>query len=441
MLFRVGRHTVDFTWIPLLVFILLALGNEDLLIMALKGPTDPDAPAEEGPIKILTGIALLLTFARWHLLSPFLRNLFLALHAIVFFMVLESFYRSGSPLQYPHVFSKVFVLYFTMAIYTFLHGAKVWVPKAVMLVITALFLFDLLVYNRDILSISAFMAVERGFSSYSTHLLVLPFLFFFNRYLTTRGFVWLLLFFMMGGFVLFLNHRSVWLAAIVAVALNGLYLTNKGRAKIPLPTFAPIFVIPFVAITLITSYVLADNPELVKNIQERVDDISKAEDQGTGKWRLEQFKSYLPFILDHPFIGMRFEGYELPNQFISEKSGKSTFDDATGHHFHSYYVDILFYGGLIGLALLMAPIIYLLRRAWVARVGLSGDTIALVAFCGSGLIYGSSYLLDYYFWGTLGMALAVLDSDIETQQWVNYEAQLTYYQTQQAWLEEEALEV
>ena len=414
------------------------MGNEDLLIMAIKGPSDADAPAEEGPGKILTAIALTLTFVRWKQLSPFLRNLFLALHVVIFFMVLESFYRSGSPLQYPHVFSKVFILYFTMAIYTFIHGAKEWVPKAFMFIITGLFLFDLLVYNSDILSISAFMAVERGFSSYSTHFLLLPFLFFFNRYLTTRNFGWLMLFFMMGGFIVFLNHRSVWLAAIIAVVLNALYLTNKGRDKIPLPTFTPIFVIPFIAISLITSYVLADNPELVKNLQERIDDISNAEEQGTGKWRLEQFKSYLPFILDHPFTGMRFEGYELPNQFISEKSGKSTFDDATGHHFHSYYVDILFYGGLAGLALLMAPIIYLLRRAWTATTGLGGDAVAFVAFCGSGLVYGTSYLLDFYFWGVLGGALAVLDNDIERQQLIDYEAEMINYQRQQVYLAEEA---
>ena len=437
MRLRFGRHHIDLDWVPLLVFLLLAMGNEDLLIMALKGPSDPDAPAEEGPAKILTGLALTLTFTRWKRLSPFLRNLFLAMHAVVFFMVLESFYRSGSPLQHPHVFSKVFVLYFTLAIYTFMVGAKEWVAKAIMYIITALFLFDLFVYNRDILSVSAFMAVERGFSSYSTHFLVLPFLFFFNRYLTTRGFGWLMLFFMMGGFVVFLNHRSVWLAAIVGVALNALYLTNRGREKIPLPTFTPIFVIPFIAISLITSYVLADNPELVKNIQERIDDISKADDQGTGKWRLEQFKSYLPYILDHPFIGMRFEGYELPNQFISEKSGTATFGDGTGHHFHSYYVDILFYGGLVGLLLLASPIIYLLRRAWTAGTRLSGDSIAFVAFCGSGLVYGSSYLLDYYFWGVLGAGLAILDADIARQQQIDYEAQLAYYQQQQALLEEE----
>ncbi len=406
-----GKHHTDLNWLPVLIFLGLVMFGENLLDTMIWGPTDPNAPMQEGYSKQIAGVAIMLTFIRYKRLSPWLKSLFWIIHAALFLLVLESLYKYGKPMIYPHVFSKVFLLYFMFTCYIFFKDATQSAIRTCIFLLAGVFFFDLFVHYPTVLSMASFIDVERGFSSYSTHFITLPLFFFLNRYLAERKMILLLFFFVFCGMVLFLNHRSVWMATGFGMALNMLYIFYKGKEPVPLPAVTPIVVIPILFSTMVLSFVLADNPELMESIQTRVEDISKADEQGTGKWRLQQFQSYMPFILDRPLIGNRFEGYELPNQFIHEEGGTAMFDDATGHHFHSFYVDALFYGGIALLVILMAPCFYLMWRAAKSPYKLKLETMCYVAFCASGIIYGTSYLLLYYFYGVVGMGIAVLEND------------------------------
>jgi hypothetical protein len=108
---------------------------------------------------------------------------------------------------------------------------------------------------------------------------------------------------------------------------------------------------------------------------------------------------------------MRFSGFELPIQFYIEDSGGLTvFEDYTGHHFHSQYIDIVFWHGLIGLVLVMSPILVFIIRLVHAKK-LEDETVIIGSFIVSGLFFGVSYPLPWFFYGFLGMGFAYLDFD------------------------------
>ena len=414
-----GKKYIDLLWLPLVMFIILVMTEEDMGANLLRGgppetvATDVKIESTAGTQKIVTGIALILAWLRFGHYGPWMQRFFIAVNLFMLAVMVESFYTYNTPLMYPHVWAKFLCMFLTCTLYTYFRNGADWLGLGVVSIIMVFFLLNLVLFFQDVLSLSSFVDTERGFTSYTTHFLILPFLFFFNRYLRTNKMTWLFAFFAVTAFILFLNHRSVWLSSAFSMIVNLAFIYTKGKEKVASAAYGPVFLIPFVAISLVFSYVLADKPEVLAKISERVEDIGKADEQGTGKWRLEQFESYLPFILDHPIYGMRFEGFELPNQFISEKSNKNTFADGSGHHFHSFYFDIFFYFGTIGFLLVFWPIGGSIYKTITAPVPISLETIAFVVFIASGVIYGLSYLLSYYFFSCLGITIALLENNID----------------------------
>ena len=65
-----GKHYTDLNWLPVLMFAVVVLLNQDLLATLIMGPPDPDKPPEEGYTKHLAALSILLTFLRLNRLSP-----------------------------------------------------------------------------------------------------------------------------------------------------------------------------------------------------------------------------------------------------------------------------------------------------------------------------------------------------------------------------------
>lgn len=340
-------------------------------------------------------------------MSPFMQRLAIFYYLLFLAYSMESYFKYGSFLKYPHVFSKLMAIYLMFFLYNYFKDVSTKQFRFINMLIFFAFMLNLLWLKREILSIGAFVNTVRGFGSSSVLFLVLPLLYFFNDYFKRKTLLSLMLFLLMVGFILFLNHRSVWIASIVALAIN-ILLLKKTDVELKFTDFIPMFTVPAIVLILIFSLVISANPEIIDTIAERIADIQNAETQGTGSWRLEQFNSYLPFIQDNLLMGMRFEGFELPVQFFHAEAGTAVFAANTGHHFHSFYVDRLFYMGLFGLALLLLPFIYLFVNLYRKSVVTSEQSI-LASFMAGGLIYGFSYNLPVYFFGILGIAIAFIE--------------------------------
>lgn len=406
MIITFGKNTLTFKY-TYLVAILLVLLTEGLFLEFIYGKTPEGQTPPEGPGKMIIMLAFLLSALHITRLPSAIRNMLIISYLYFLALSLESYYRSGSFFQYPHVFAKIMFLFLTFFIYPYFKNIEGKKLNIIMYLIFIAFVLNLFIYKSHILSISAFLDVNRGFSAAAVYLLVLPCLYFFNKYLAGKNIFNLLVFLAILGFIIFVQHRTVWLSMIFALLINFLLL-RKSNINIYISTISPIILIPSIAAFLVFSLVLSTNPEIIEKFSERVSDISNADTQGTGSWRLQQFRSYQPFIEDNLLLGMRMEGFELPIQFYHEEAGIPLFADNTGHHFHSFYVDKLFYFGIIGLVITLLPFIYLIITA-IRKPSLTVEDVVLVSYSVSALLYGFSYNFPEFVFGFLGVTLAFID--------------------------------
>jgi hypothetical protein len=377
------------------------------LVFGEKYGDEESASTEIVPIeKYLILLACGLSIVFINRLNSFTRNWVIFIFSLLVIFMLESYYTYYSFMMYPHVFAKV-MIYFLIP-FAFLAYKD---PKPELLLYTAYFIIliffvHLLLYKTEVLSLQSFVDTKRGFTAQSTYFILLPGIFFLNVYLRDRKMVYLLLFMVIMFFILYLQHRTVWLSTLFALSLNFL-LIRKADFSFPLSAFTPFIVIPLVAGFLLFSFVLSTNPEVVDKFIERIEDIQNVESQGTGSWRLEQFRSYWPYIEDNLAIGMRLKGFELPIQFYHSEAGIAFFDDGTGHHFHSFYVDRMFYFGLLGLVMVVPLVFYFVNKTR-QKYTLTAEQLTLVTYVASGLVFGISYNLPGFYFGIVGIAISYL---------------------------------
>jgi hypothetical protein len=341
-------------------------------------------------------------------MSSSMRWWFATLLGCIGALALESYAFWGKWLAYPHVFSKLLCMLLIFGAYVYYRRNPVvgigellaWVPIVVVL--------NLVVYHPESLTVGGFLNHERGVSVTSAFLLVLPAVYFFNRYLTGGSMLLLICFFATCGLVVFLQHRTVWVSTAVALALNLLLLRKTAGIRLDSQRLLPMFLLPTIVILLGGMAAIAENPLVVDKLAENIADIQNPDKQGTGSWRLLQYESYVPYLEKYPIAGMRLEGFELPIQFYSPDSGEPVWDNFTGHHFHSFYLDRLFYFGYLGLALTIAvPAVLLIRRVFRSEP-FTPDAAALVAYSLCSFLYGISYDWPIAHYALLGLALAVI---------------------------------
>lgn len=407
MIITLGNIRIGSNWLYL-VLVFLLLFTDTLFNEIIFGKRGEEGIQGKGPETIVVVTAFLFTLLGFWKLSPFLQKWALVGFGFLAYMVLESFYLYGKLIVFPHVFSKMLVMFVLLFLYPFFRGANPNQLKRIVYLICLVFFLHLLLFKRDIINIASFVNTERGFNAPSVYLLLLPCLYFINRYLLNRSFYHLFGFFVILFFIFFLQHRTVWIATALALVLNFILLKTKSATPVRAGTFLPVLLIPLLTIFIASSLVIAENPEFVDKLVKRVEDITNVQEQGTGSWRLDQFASYWPYIEQHFIAGMRYSGFELPIQFYQNNMAR--FEDNTGHHFHSMYVDKLFYFGLIGLGFFLLPLGYLIFRI-IRKPVLSLNQMVIATFAITGLGYGLSYDWPIFFYGFVGIALAYLDRE------------------------------
>jgi hypothetical protein len=404
-----GNYQLRFRYYYLLALFLIML-TDSLLYELVFGEKYGDtgvASAEEIPIeKYLILLACGLSILFINSLNSFTRNWVIFIFSLLVIYMLESYYTYYSFMMYPHVFAKIMIYFLIPLAFLAYKDAKPEFLLHTAYFVVIIFFAHLLIYKTEVLSLQSFVNTERGFTAQSTYFLLLPCIFFLNVYLRDRKVLYLALFMVLLFFILFLQHRTVWLSTLLALSVNFL-LIRKADFSFPLSAFTPFLVIPLVAGFLLFSFVLSTNPEVLDKFVERVEDIQNVDSQGTGNWRLEQFKSYWPFIEDNLAIGMRLRGFELPIQFFHAEAGIAFFDDGTGHHFHSFYVDRMFYFGLLGLVMVLPLVIYFVNKTRQTHT-LSAEQLTLVAYVASGLVFGISYNLPGFYFGIVGIAISYI---------------------------------
>ncbi|NDK55856.1 O-antigen ligase family protein [Pontibacter fetidus] len=392
---------------------LMVIFTMDNMFMELAAPHDP--PSQGALLNLIirgsAAISFVYSIFYFRRMSNYMKFAFALLTAYVFALVFESKYVYDSFMVYPHVFLKVLLFYYIFSMYTFYKGH--YHLKFVHLVYFILIFFwmNAILINPDALSISSFTHHERGIHSTSVYMMVLPLFYFMSNYFYKGGLYNLGMTFFVLLTIFFFQHRTVWVVTAVMLAIYYLLI----KFKTPKPINFATKLLPVVTVMLVmgiasSAFLFSIHPEIIDKVMENFSDIENMESQGTGGWRYQQWMSYLPFIQDNFVTGMRFKGFELPIQFYRDDIDKPVFEDGKGHFFHSFYVDVLFYTGMIGLSLFLTAAFRPIYQG-IKKFQLTTNQIILFTFVCSGFIFGISYVLPPFYYGVLGLCIVAMEKE------------------------------
>ncbi|HEU4471731.1 MAG TPA: O-antigen ligase family protein, partial [Flavisolibacter sp.] len=241
---------------------------------------------------------------------------------------------------------------------------------------------------------------------HASHILmmIIPFLWYLHHYLWERKNKYLLPLLLCFVVILVHQHRSVWSSALAA---SFFYLLACLRNR--LLSFAMVkHLVVSGTVAALIGYFFVSNlvPGFTDFLADRFSEIfDPAKEGSTGNFRIEQREVYSAMFLERPVFGWTFEGFEMTNPLVD------WWPEKTGQHFHEGYIEMLFYHGIVGLLLKYSFLLYLLVKAFSRQ--LSFQSVILIGFGISGLVFSFNYVPPLIFWGHVGMCLYYLEKDKE----------------------------
>ncbi|TGE14038.1 O-antigen ligase family protein [Hymenobacter elongatus] len=398
----------------LYVLPLLAVFLTDRALGEFVFGTEEVRPLELLFVYGLAGCSILLVLSYYRRLERMMQLWFWLVIGCVVGLCLESYSGWGVWAKYPHVFSKFSVMLPLFGLYAYYRRYPAPSYRILVAVIFPGLLLSLVVFHRDALSLGSFLETERGFSVTSAYLLLLIALFCLNWYLTQGHLLSGLSFLVAMALIVFLQHRTVWVCSALALALNLALLALRvpeahqmGRRLTLLGTMSLVLGMSSgLAVVL-------DNPEVVRKFIANFEDLQHPTTQGTGTFRMQQHEAYVPLLEERPLAGWRLEGFQVPIQMYDE-AGDQVWPDFTGHHFHSFYLDRLFYFGIVGVLLVAFIPLFALGRILLRLTPLSPDLVALLSFTSTFFVFGFSYDWPSYLYGVLGLMLAAVSYQLHS---------------------------
>jgi O-antigen ligase len=321
-------------------------------------------------------------------------------------LVLESLIFYGSPLVYPSVLAVIFPFLYVYFIKNLFRRLNVDVLETLIAFIFIGYFLFMLFYGHDFDFSNTPLEQDSGPVSGDTRILhansilliLLPFLFFLNKMLSSqKTYVTIAGFILSFTIIIIHQHRTVWVTTIFSIML--LLFMKGGNKKMLRQLFTLIIVIIGVFVVLI--FAIPGFSQLL--IDRFVDILDPLNEDNTGGFRYLQILSYLNYFIQKPLFGWGFSGFELSNPF------NVNWDEGTGHHFHDAYIEVLFYFGITGLLLKFYPLYSIAKKM---RKQLSDKSRVLIAFSLSGALYAFSYVPPLIFWGIVGLCLYYIDNDL-----------------------------
>jgi hypothetical protein len=263
--------------------------------------------------------------------------------------------------------------------------------------------FSLTVRLIEMVDYGPFSGDARIIHAQSLLLIIVPFLWYLNKYINTQKRWYLFWFYVCFLIILLHQHRSVWSTAIVATAVYFFMAVRSNRKVIPA-------ILKFLGISLLLAWIFLTAvsefyPAMIGYFGNRFSEIlHPSMTEGTTSFRINQSLAYVDFIRQRPVLGWSFEGYEMKNPFIDRWPAKS------GQHFHVGYVEMLFYHGLVGLLLKYAFLFYILKLSFSKK--LSEQFMVLASFCIGGFVFSLCYVLPLMFWAQVGLCLYYFENPL-----------------------------
>lgn len=358
-------------------------------------------------------LAVIATFLFTKQFSSFMIKWLIAVTIYLIFLMLESFHDYSSFFQYPHVFLKIFDLYLLFFIYGFYKKYLDKIPSTLHITIWLIllsYILAALTTKRETFSMSAFTNNSRGFNSTEVYIFIICLIYFFNLYFYKKNFINIIIFFVVLGLVIFSQQRTVWMSSAICLLLN-IFFIGRSNFRIDFGAVSPVLLMIGIASFMVSSLILT-NEEIMATFERRIKAFTEVENDdegGTAAWRRQQWESYMPVVQQNLLLGLRLKGFEHPVLFHHFEGAEWV---NTGHHFHSYYLDKLFYFGIFGPLLGIIPLyFYLLKLVFFVRKFITLEQIVLASYIMTFGVFGIGYDVPFVIYGLVGLGFAYLEKD------------------------------
>jgi hypothetical protein len=324
-------------------------------------------------------------------------------------MIFDSMINYGTIFQQLTLFTVLFPVAYTIYIKCICRSLDLDLLEFFARFYILLYIVFMVIYGRDFSfsldtvqmdDYGPFSGDSRVIHARSIFMMIVPLLWYLHQYIKSGKAVHLVPFLFCFIVILIHQHRSVWASSLFALGVYVFLSLRNGTIQVSKVTrmiLGSILVLAFA--TFVISQVF---PGAIDFFVERFSEIfDPAREDGTGKFRDDQRRVYFPMVLERPFFGWTFEGFEMKNPLVDWWPEKS------GQHFHEGYMEMLFYHGFFGLILKYFYLFYLGFKAFSKR--LTPESIILIAFSLSGLLFSFSYVLPLVFWGHVGLCLYYLE--------------------------------
>ena len=331
--------------------------------------------------------------------------------ALLIKLVFESLFKYGTVFQQLTMFYVLFPVVYTVFIKYVCRTFDLDLLEFVAKFYLITYLVFMAIYGRNfsfslegvgLEDLGPYSGDGRTIHANSILMMIIPLIWYLHNYLSTKKVTSLLIFIFCCIVILIHQHRSVWSSAIVAIVVYFVLIMRFNRKTVP-----KVWGFIFGAIVIgIFAFVLISNmfPDMTDFFGARFSEIfDPAQEESTGRFRFEQRETYFKLFLNRPLFGWTFEGFEMDNPLVD------WWPKYSGQHFHESYMEMLFYQGIVGFSVKFSFLFYLIYKAFSKK--LTEQTIVILSFCLSGLIFSFSYVLPLIYWGHVGLCLYYIEKD------------------------------
>ncbi|MEZ0608466.1 O-antigen ligase family protein [Fibrella sp. WM1] len=269
--------------------------------------------------------------------------------------------------------------------------------KEIVTVTLILFAFNQLALGRILTH--QFNSTDRSTSSEETYYLTLVFCFYMVSFLQdNRGKNMNMAIFSLLLIIGFF-HRTLWVTTGVAIVIIMLVMRGAVQKRFMRMT---VLALPYLIIGIISvALLVAARPQIMDNLLSSIDDIENSNTQGTAGWRYNQRELYLERIVQRPFFGWMYDGYD-DGELTAVLEGNADWIGVKGTFIHSGYIHVLYHYGLFGMVLMYGMLINTLLFMW-RRFRQEPGYIALFVFLCTGFVFSWSYQLPLFYWVLVGV--------------------------------------
>ncbi|MDB5110286.1 MAG: O-antigen ligase [Mucilaginibacter sp.] len=327
-------------------------------------------------------------------------------------LVFESLFKYNNLFEQFTMFTILFPVVFTIYIKCVCRSLELDFLEFLAKFYLCVYVIIMIVYGRgfsfslasvDMDDYGPFSGDSRIIHAQSILMMIIPLLWYFSKFLQTYKLKHFLLFMFCVVIILIHQHRSVWASSIFAFLVFLLLMMRNRLITVPkVFNLAIVFLILIGVAGMVLTQVAPGFTDLLSDRFSEI--LNPTREGGTGKFREDQREVYMSLFLQRPIFGWTFEGFNMPNPLVDWWPPKS------GQHFHEGFVEMLFYEGIVGFLLKYWFLFYISVKAFSKK--LSRESIILVAFSLSGLLFSFSYVLPLMFWGHVGVCLYYLEKDL-----------------------------